>query len=183
MKRFIASVVLALIALATIQVDAQTSTKEVKKELKAEKKAERKEIRKLEGNQVSFQAKDHFFSDFGNIAGATWVRGARFDEVTFTKDGKTMTGYYDYNAELVGTTTGKVFADLPAKAQKEIKNRYKGYVTGAVIMYDDNESNDTDMLLYGAQFEDADHYFVTVEKGGKETILMVSMDGAVSFFK
>lgn len=187
MKRLIASVAVVFLAVTTVQVYAQTSSneakKEVKKEIKKEKKEARKKLRKLEGKQVSTRAKDNFLTDFGNIPNAKWVRGAQFDEVTFTKNGKMMTAFYDYDSNLVGTTTPKAFGDLPASAQKEIKKAYKDYTLGAVVMYDDNESNDSDMLYYGTQFEGADHYFLTVSKGGKESILMISMDGMVSFFK
>ncbi|HEV7381636.1 MAG TPA: hypothetical protein VGN64_17680 [Dyadobacter sp.] len=183
MKKLIASAIVAFVAIATVQVQAQTTTKEVKKELKSEKKAAHKALRKLEGKEVSSRAKDQFMSDFDGVSNVSWARGAQFDEATFTKDGVKMTAYYDYDSKLVGTTSIKKFADLPASAQKEIKKRYKDYTTGAVIMYDDNENNDTDMFFYGTQFEDADHYFVTVSKAGKESILKVSTDGEVSFFK
>ena len=183
MKKLITSAVVVLIAAVSVQVEAQSTSKEVKKELKAEKKAAHKEIRKIEGNQVSSKSKNQFNADFTDATNVNWTRGGRFDEATFTKDGKTMTAYYDYDSRLVGTTSNKKFTDLPAKAQTEIKNKYKGYTTGAVILYDDNEGNDTNMYFFGTEFEDADHYFVTVIKAGKESILKVSIDGEVSFFK
>jgi len=123
MKTLIVSTVVVLLAVATVGANAQTTTKEVKKELKTEKKEARQKLRKLEGQQVSSKARDNFRSDFDNTSNAKWVRGPQFDEVTFTKDGKVMTAYYDYNSALVGTTSNKTFADLPAKAQKEIKNK------------------------------------------------------------
>jgi hypothetical protein len=38
------------------------------------------------------------------------------------------------------------------------------------------------MLLYGTQFDDADHYFVTVSKGKEADVLKVKTDGQISFF-
>ena len=183
MKKLIASALVALLAIATIQTQAQTTAREIKKELKSEKKESRKELRKLEGQEVSSKAKDNFETDFGHIDNVKWVRRSQFDEAVFMKDGNSTTAYYDYHSNLVGTTTNKKITDLPANAQKEIKKRYKDYVTGAVVMFDDNEANDTNMSFYGTQFEDADHYFVTVLKGKEEIILMVSMTGEVSHFK
>jgi len=183
MKKLIASAIVTLMTIATLQVEAQSVAKEMKREQKAEKKAVHKALRKLDGNEVSSRAKDNFSRDFDDASDVSWVRGAQFDEVSFSKNGQSMTAYYDYDSRLVGTTSSKKFTDLPSNAQKEIKNRYKDYVTGAVIKFDDNEANDTNMLFYGIQFDDADHYFVTVAKDGKETILMVSMDGEVSYFK
>ena len=50
-----------------------------------------------------------------------------FDEAVFTKNGKTMTAWYDFYENLVGTTSKASFADLPAEGQKAIKTRYKDY--------------------------------------------------------
>jgi hypothetical protein len=94
-----------------------------------------------------------------------------------------MKAYYDAEAKLVGTTTQKTFADLPVVAQKEINKKYKGYRTGDVIFFDDNEKNETDMIMYHMQFDDADNYFVDMKKDAKEIILKVDMGGSVSFFK
>lgn len=183
MKILIASAIVALFTITTVQTQAQTTAKAIEKELKTEKKAGRKEHHKLEGNQVSSRAKDHFLTDFPAITDVKWERGDQFDEANFTKDGQTTTAYYDYNSNLVGTTTNKKFTDLPANAQKEIKKQYKNYVPGAVVMYDDNETNSTTMYFMGNQFEGADHYFVTVSKGKQEIVLMVTTDGQVTYFK
>lgn len=183
MKKLIASAVVALLAIATIPTQAQTTAKEIRKELKTEKKDSRKELRQQEGQEVNSKSKDNFETDFGKVENVKWTKGTQFDEAVFTKDGKITTAYYDYDSNLVGTTVNKKFADLPKTAQSEIKKRYKDYITGAVVLFDDNEANDTNMSFYGTQFEDADHYFVTVSKGKEEIILMVSMDGEVSYFK
>ena len=127
MKKLIASAIVAFVAIATVQVQAQTVAKDIKKELKAEKKASHKEARKLEGSEASTRSKDNFLSDFGDLANVKWARGSQFDEATFVKNGNATTAYYDYDSQLVGTTINKKFTDLPAKAQKEIKNRYKDY--------------------------------------------------------
>ena len=59
-----------------------------------------------------------------------------------------MTAFYDENGDLVGTTYPKKFTDLPANAQMEIKTKYKDYKIGPVVLYDDNEANDTDMIMF-----------------------------------
>lgn len=173
MKTFITSAIIAALAITGAQ--AQTLAKEVKKEHRAERRAEARQ-------DVSSRSKDSFYADFGQVPDAKWTRGPQFDEVTFTKDGQKQTAYYDNQFILVGTTTNKKFADIPAKAQKEIQKQFKNYAIGAVVEYKDNENNDTNMLLYGTQFEDADHYFVTVSKGKEADVLMVKTDGQVSFF-
>ena len=91
--------------------------------------------------------------------------------------------YYDSNGKLIGTTSSKAFTDVPAKGQQEIKTKYKDYTAGPVIFYDDNEENDTDMILWGLQFNDADNYFVELTKGNSKLIIRVDTAGGISLFK
>ena len=180
----------AVILVATL--NAQTDIASVKKEeadlkgqesvIKKEKREARKELRKLEGKEVRYPSKQAFIGDFGNIPVTRWERTANYDEATFTRDGQVMTAYYDYESELVGTTSHKTFADIPAAAQKNINAKYRGYRKD-VIFFDDNELNETDMVLFGYQFDDADNYFVDLRKDNKEIILQVGMSGNVSFFR
>lgn len=93
-----------------------------------------------------------------------------------------MEAFYDDNATLVGTTSIKTFTDLPAKSQQQIKTKYKDYSIGQVIFFDDNEWNDTDMILYGSQFNDADNYFVVLTKGNDKIIVRVDVPGYVYYF-
>lgn len=169
MKTFITSAIIAALAITGAQ--AQNLAKNTRKEERAEKRTE-----------VSSRSKDAFYGDFGQIDNVQWERGPQFDEATFTKDGQKLTAFYDSHNMLVGTTSDKKFADIPANAQKHIKKEFKNYTIGAVVEYKDNEQNDTNMLLYGTQFDDADHYFVTVTKGKEADVLMVKTDGEVSFF-
>lgn len=161
----------------------ETTLKHEKKVIKKEEKEKRKELRKLEGKEVSAQAKQAFYSDFGNIPVKKWERTINYDEAVFTKDGHQMTAYYDAGAQLVGTTQIKAFMDIPATAQKYITKKYPGYTPVAVTLFDDNEHNDTDMMLYGSQFEDADNYFVELKKGNENIVVQVNMSGDVMFFK
>ena len=182
----------ATLVLATA-VNAQTSKASVKNDIaslnkqgsviKKEKREERKELKKLKGNEVSYQAKEEFYRDFNNMTATKWERTANYDKATFTKDGQVMTAYYDADAKLVGTVSDKTFADLPAKAQKLIDSKYQGYSKESVLLFDDNELNKTDMIVYNQKFEDADNYFVELKKDNKEIILKVNVSGDVSFFK
>jgi len=164
------------------QKEAKIIAKEEKNDAQQIKKAYRKELRKLEGSQVSSVSKNNFAADFPDVKNGKWTHSKQLDEVSFTKDGVAMTAYYDFYSKLVGTTRMRAFTDLPAAAQKEIKRRYSSYTIGSVIEYDDNENNDSDMLLYGTQFEGADHYFVPMSKAGSQEILMVNDQGIVSYF-
>jgi hypothetical protein len=176
-----------MLLMAFVQLPAQDVKKEaIKSEIKIEKKeikTERQMLRKLEGTTVNEVSKSAFSKDFGNIPNVRWERGDFFDEATFTKDGKEMKASYDSNSQLVGTIAIKTFADLPLEAQKEIKTKYKEYKIGKVIFFDDNEDNDTDMVIFDTQFDDADYYFVELSNANQKIILQISTDGDLRIFK
>jgi hypothetical protein len=177
MKRLAIASLVFLFAVSLVQ--GQTKNTETKKEQKAERVA----LKNLEGNNVSAMSKNNFTVDFGNIPNVQWKRVGTYDEASFMKDGKEIKAFYDFDAKLVGTTRHVTFADVPAAGQKEIKNKYKDYKVEAVIFFDDNEANVTDMILYGVQFDDEDNYFVELSNGKKRIILQVISSGEVFYFK
>lgn len=159
------------------------SLNQKEKLIKNEKAGERKELRKLKETEVRYQSREEFFRNFGDVANASWERNDNFDEVTFTKDGLVKEAYYDIDSKLVGTTMTKSFEDLPAEAQKFINKKYKGYTKGKVIFFDDNERNDTDMVLFGSVFDDEDTYFVELKNDDKAFILRANLAGDVNYFR
>jgi hypothetical protein len=185
-------IVLAAAAIVTVSLHAQSNDASTKQEIaslnkqesviKKEKRTERKELRKLEGKEVSYMAKEAFQRDFGKIPVVSWERLDNFDKATFIQDGQKTSAYYDYDTKLVGTTANKTFADLPAKARNCINNKYKDYSIGDVIFFDDNEFSETDMILYNKQFADEDNYFVELQKGDKKIVVQVNMEGAVYYY-
>jgi hypothetical protein len=177
----LAATVNAQTTAASLQSDMKLG-KKAGANIKKEKREERKELRQLNGSEASYQSKQQFIRDFGDIPVSQWERLNNFDEATFTKDGHVMSAFYDADAKLVGTTQNKTFADLPAKAQQLINENYKGYTAGEVMFFDDNEFNQTDMILFGRQFDDEDSYFVEMSKDNKKIVLHVRMDGDVSYF-
>jgi len=139
-------------------------------------------LRKVENNEVSDLTKQSFYSDFGEVPVIAWKHGQRYDVVSFTKNGQQMEAYYDIQAKLIGTITPKVFADLPADAQKNINKDYSGYKPVNVIYYDDNEKNDTDLIYDDDEFTE-DNFFAEMNKDGHEVVLRIKPDGSVIFFK
>lgn len=192
MKQIIIASMTILFATAAVNAQSAGDITAVKhetvvkeKKAAAAKKAareERKELRKLEAGEVSYFSKQQFASDFDNTSNVSWKRTAYFDEATFQQDGHTMTAFYDIQSKLVGTTEIKSVKDLPEAGQQAIAKQYKGYTVQKVILFDDNESNDTDMLLYGVQFNDADNYFVELTKGTQDLIVQVDLTGNLYYF-
>ncbi len=173
----------------TAQTDKETHLKKDMKNLdkreaaiKKEKQEVRKELRKLEGEEVSAEAKQHFDTDFIATTDARWERTAHFDEVAYTKDGQMSKAYYDTDTKLVGTTSNRTFEELPAKAQKTINRKYRSYKSGDVILFHDNEFNRSNMVLYNQQFIDNNNYFVEMKSENKRIVLRVNMEGDVFYF-
>lgn len=127
-------------------------------------------------------SKEQVYKDFGTVNIIESEKTRLFDEVTFKKDDHTVTAFYNSRSELVGTTERKRFNDLPVKAQQIIKKEYKDYAAGDIILFDDNEENETDMVLYNQSFEDADNYFIELAKGNKKIVVESNRAGEVSYF-
>jgi hypothetical protein len=183
MKNFKVLLMVFLFAFIVFEAQAQKADKEKVKETRKEMKAERIPLKKLEGNVVSSEAKRNFNADFARATDVQWLRKGEFDEVSFTYNNKKLKGYYDSEGKLVGTTQDATFAEIPAKGQEEIKTKYKDSTIGPVVFFDDNELNETDMILWAVQFDDKDLYFVELIKGMSKIIVMCNLEGQVTFFK
>lgn len=152
------------------------------KTTKAQREENRLIRREKAASSPSYMTAQHFMIDFPNATNVTWKR-FDFEEASFTLNGKEMKAFYDPDNVLIGTTTPANYSDLPANAQKEIEKYYKDYTPKSVMLFDDNEFNDTDMILYGNAFEDEDNYFVEMTNNNKTVVLQVNMEGLVSYFK
>lgn len=169
----------------TIDASLKNGTKSLnthEKSIKNDKKQSRRELRELNGNEVNSKVAFRFSKDFPGATATQWERLDNFDEASFSMDGQWTSAFYDDKPELVGTTVVKVFSDLPIKAQKILTEKYKDYKVGDILFFDDNEQNETDMILYNQQFEDKDSYFVELSQKNKKILVQVSMDGDVSYF-
>lgn len=174
-----AAVIAGFFISANAGITADKTDKEGRKQIRKEKREERRE---LWLHSVNVITEGQFYTDFPNAKYVSWTEGV-FAEATFY-DGHTFkTAYYDTDNRLVGTTTDVDLSVLPAKAKQFINKKYPGYAIRKVVLFDDNEANDTDMYLYSNSFKDEDTYLLEMAKGPKVIILKVSMDGDVSFFQ
>jgi hypothetical protein len=155
---------------------ARKEARRERKELKKEKKAESK-------TEVSYFTEMHFSSDFPGAQNVVFGKTKHFDEVTFVYGNQVMRAYYDGSNNLIGTTESMPVSALPAAAQKKIAKKYPGYEIRHVILFNDNEENTTDMILFGNTFEDEDNYFAELTKGNHDIIVKADMRGEVSLFK
>ena len=147
------------------------------------KENSKSDLTEMELEKFSNQTRANFYSDFGYIPISNWESTDQFDKISFMKNDVLYTAYYDLNSELVGTISAASVADLPAHALQDINKKYSGYTVGNVVFYDDNESNQTDMMYYGQQFDDEDKYFVELQNDKNKIVVQVNTIGEVSFFR
>ena len=182
MKKLLMITMTFFLALSILQAQTKKNDKAKIAEAKKEIKTDRIALHKLEGTTVNLMAKENFRSDFSNVSDVHWKRNGTFDEASFMRGGKQMTAFYDIEGRLVGSTRAATLKELPSKAVKEIGIRYKNYTVGPIIFFKDNENNDTDMILYGVQFDDADTWLVELTKGADRIIVQANKYGEVSYF-
>jgi len=181
MKKFLlatAAVVLTGLFISASAGKGKTD-KESKKEMRKEKRQIKRDIWLHTPNIVT---EEQFNYDFPKATDVSWTRSV-FEEAAFTDGNIHKIAYYDVDNNLVGTTSYVDYSVLPAKAQRYISKKYKGYMIDKVILFDDNEANQTDMSLFDNSFEDEDTYFPVLSKDSKQVILKVTTEGNVSFFR
>lgn len=187
MKNLVISFVALFFIIGVSQAQAQDiknyASNMGKKEKRTELRAEHKEMRKFVVNNVSDRSLKSFNTDFGANSNVSWSRTANFDEASFLKNGQETKAYYDFEGNLMGTTTNKTFADLPLRGQKTITKSYAGFSVESVLLYDFNKLSDAQMILFNDQFVDSNNYFVQMSKGNERIILQVTPVGQVYYFK
>ncbi len=189
MKKLILSIIVTVFCVSLVYAQTESvlkseikTNKTNKKLYKDIKKQDRNELRTLEGTTVSEKALQQFSHDFGNLPVEKAIRTYNFDEITFVKNAVQSKAYYDADAQLVGTTHAIAYSKLPANAQKKINKLYKAYKVMELILFDDNEANESDIWLYNTRFNDADSYFVRLQNARKQIIVQVDMNGDISYF-
>jgi len=181
MKKFFLAT--AALALTGLFFTASAGSGRTDREAKKQQRKEKRELKREEWlHAADIATRDQFDYDFPNAKDVIWTRSV-FTEASFTDGDIQKIAYYDTENNLVGTTRYVDYSVLPAKAQRYISKKYKGYRIDKVILFDDNEANDTDMFLFNASFEDEDSYFPVLSKDSKQVILKVTTDGNVSFFR
>jgi hypothetical protein len=132
-------------------------------------------------SEVSGITKSQFTNDFPDATNVHFESTRDFDKISFMQGAKEITAYYDYQSQLLGTTEKKAFTDLPSNAQNEILEKYSGYAIADVVEFNDNQSNNSEMVLYGNSYDDGDNYFVELKANSKAILVKVDLAGGVQF--
>lgn len=179
MKKIFLSVCAVLL---TGMVFANKAARESKKEARKEKREMRMQKREIMNGVVSYRTEEQFAIDFPEATDMIFERSQNFEEAEFTLNGQRLRAYYDINNELIGTTSIASYSELPVSAQKEIDKFYKDYEVKEILFFHDNQFNDSDIIIYGTSFDDADNWFVLLQKDTKKIIVKVSPSGIVSYY-
>ena len=125
--------------------------------------------------------KSQFAADFPAAENAHFARMKQLNVVSFTQDKENMYAYYTERNELVGTVHKGSVADLPDNALKEIQHKYPDYTIANVIKFDDRESDDMEMILFGLSLDDANNYFVELKNNTNAIVVKVDLIGEVDY--
>jgi hypothetical protein len=82
---------------------------------------------KIEESKVAEAAKQSFIQKYPGLTGK-WEKENDNYEVSFKKDGKSMSAVIDSKGAILETETDIAIKDLPAEAASYIKSHYKGAV-------------------------------------------------------
>jgi hypothetical protein len=126
--------------------------------------------------------KSQFTVDFPDAKDVHFAHVKNLNEVSFTENKAEMIAYYREGDELVGSIRKESAAGLPENAQKKIQHKYPGYTIANVVKFDDNESEVTDMILYGRAMDDADNFFVELKNESGAIVVKVDLSGGVDYF-
>ncbi len=170
---------LASIAISTEIISDQLTQPVTTNHPNDKKKAQRS----LKLYEPTIQTRSTFAEDFDNTPVTEWKQIDNLDEACFTQNGKRYSAFYDAENNLVATTSDASFEDLPMRARDYIETKYTGFVVDQVIYYDDNEFNESDMVLFSQPFQDEDSYFIQLSNGNERVVLHVYLNGDVSMFK
>jgi len=182
MKKIAFIVITSLFALSLAKAQTQSPSENESKAPNRESGTAKAPIMSTGNESVSFESQNSFGIDFPKASEIAWERSGVFDQVNFISDGQKMTGYYDSEGSLVGTTTSKTVADLQEKTQKILADKYADYKVGPIIFFHDNDKNDTDMVLWATQFDSEDLYFAELVKGPDKIVVQITQSGDVSYF-
>jgi hypothetical protein len=124
---------------------------------------------------VSYSVLNQFNSDFANATNVTWTVNNNFQKAEFILEGVKTTAFYNLQGEFVALTENIDAKAVPAKAQKEIDQYYKGYTVNGVIVIQNNTAVNPDA--------DETAYFADLRNGDKEVLVKITPEAHIEFYK
>ncbi|MDB5143756.1 MAG: hypothetical protein JWQ66_2469, partial [Mucilaginibacter sp.] len=124
---------------------------------------------------VSYSVLNQFSTDFADAKNVSWTVNKNFQKADFVNEGVKMTAFYNLSGEFVALTTDVDTKAIPAKAQKQIADKYKGYAVNEVIVV----QNNTEL---NPNAEEA-AYFVDLKSNTKEVLVKITSEANIEFYQ
>ena len=124
---------------------------------------------------ASYSVQQAFNADFADAKNVVWTVTKNCQKAEFIEDGARKTAFYNLAGDFLGLTQVIGYNAIPAKSQKLIADKYKGYTPDHVIVYQANESINNTI--------DATSYFVDLRNAEHEALVRVTSSGDLEFFK
>jgi hypothetical protein len=124
---------------------------------------------------VSYTVTSQFNADFAEAKGVVWTVNKNFQKADFVLGDAKMTAFYNFQGDFVALTTDADIKAIPAKAQKQIAESYKGYAVNEVIVVQNNTE------LNPAADETA--YFVDLKSDTKEVLVKITPESNIQFYQ
>ena len=124
---------------------------------------------------VSYTVLDQFNTDFADAKNVSWTVNKNFQKADFVTDGTKKTAFYNLQGQFVALTQNADLKAIPAKANQEIAEQYKGYAVKEVIVLQSNPEVNTDA--------DETAYFVDLKSDTKEVLVRITPEAHIAFYK
>jgi hypothetical protein len=124
---------------------------------------------------VSYTVLNQFTADFADATNVVWTVNGNFQKADFVSDNVKKTAFYNLQGEFVALTQDVDIKAIPANAQKEIAEDYKGYSVNEVIVVQNNTELNPDA--------DETAYFVDLKNNAKEVLVKITPEAHIQFYK
>jgi len=124
---------------------------------------------------VSYTVLNQFNADFADAANVIWTVNGNFQKADFISNDVKKTAFYNLKGEFVALTQDVDAKAVPAAAQKEINEKYKGYSVNEVIVVQNNTDLNPDA--------DETAYFVDLKSDVKEVLVKITPEAHIQFYK
>lgn len=120
------------------------------------------------GNKkVNSTITENFKKQFKTADDVSWTVKNDFVKASFEKDGKAQVAFYNFNGELLSTSTPINIDDLPAAIKRAFAKKYDAYVVKEAVKMENDEET---------------AYYLSVEND-EETLILKANNNNLSIFK
>ena len=91
-----------------------------------------------EKNKVSWRVSENFKKAFTEAEDVNWTVRQNFIKASFMEDGIQKDAYYDFDGELISTSTNIGLDELPEATKRAVAKKYDGYEISEVVKMETN---------------------------------------------